>query len=160
VGGGAVQEAIATGGVNRGNRRDEVAVQGASFAAGLTTGPDFIACRKEVTARDPISGTPSQVRLVFEFDEGVRDTGPGPDPSRFEVYDVNGQRVAPRDVNGNASTASPVRRPAPDTDEVVLSGFANQNDLRSIVSCGVAAGAVVETDGDPNPIGYEVATTQ
>ena len=157
VGDGAVQEAVATGGVNRGNRRDEVAVQGASFAAGLTTGPDFIACRKEITARDPISGAPSQFRLVFEFDKSVQST---PDGSKFAVYDVNGNRVAPRDVNGNASTSSPSRRPPPNADEVILSGYANQNDLSSIVSCGVAGGAVLETDGDPNPIGYEIAVTQ
>jgi hypothetical protein len=163
----AVLEAVGTGGVNRTNREDEVAVQGVSYAAGLTTGPDLIACEKEVTERNPISGAPTAFRLVFTFDESVRggtptDSGPGPDGSKFVVYDAAGLPIAPRTAQGGASTASPTRSGGSTSNEVVLSGFANQDDLRAAVACGVAEGAVFESSDDstraPNPIGYEPIT--
>ncbi|HUR48601.1 MAG TPA: cell wall-binding repeat-containing protein [Acidimicrobiales bacterium] len=163
---GAVQEAIGTGGINRINRDDEVDVQGVTFAAGLTTGPDLIACELEVTQRDPISGNATAFRLVFAFDEDVRggsgatpaDAGPGPDPARFFVYDANGEYIAPRTAGGAASGSStPVRGGASAENRVILTGYANQADLRNVAACAVADSAVVDEDtASPNPIGYEV----
>jgi len=160
---GAVLEAVGTGGVNRTNREDEVEVQGVTFSSGLTNAPDFVACELEVTGRDPISGSPNAFQLVFVFDEAVRaggttDLGPGPDPARFFVYNANGDLIAPRTAGGASSTANPQRRGAPQENEVLMEGFANQSDLQTIVSCAVAEGAVIEKDSSaaPNPIGYEV----
>lgn len=158
---GAVLEAVGTGGVNRSNREDEVGVQGVTFAAGLTTAPDFTSCEREVTTRDPISGDPTGYRLVFVFDEAVRaggsEVGPGPDPALFVVYDATGAPIAPRTAEGGSSSPTPVRGSGTNQNRVVLTGFANQSDLRNIASCGVGEGAVHGLDDNAsNPIGYEV----
>lgn len=155
---GAVLEAVGTGGVNRTNREDEVDVQGVTFAAGLTTGPDFAACRLEVTQRDPISSNPTAFQLVFVFDETVigGTSTSGPQPDRFFVYDDSGEVIPPRTAEGTASTTTPTRRAAPQDNEVVLSGFQNQDDLRNVASCAVNDGAVTDGQGEKNPIGYEV----
>lgn len=158
---GAVLEAVGTGGVNRTNREDEVAVQGVTFAAGLTTAPDLTACRLDVTQRDPISGNPTAFELVFVFDEAVdgSTTASGPQPDRFVVYDRAGEVIAPRTAEGAVSTTTPTRRAAPKDNEVVLSGFRNQSDLRNVASCGVNEGAVSDARGEKNPIGYEIVSS-
>ena len=155
---GAVLEAVGTGGVNRTNREDEVEVQGVTFAAGLTTGPDFVACELEVTQRDPITSNPTAFQLVFVFDETVLSgtSASGPQPDRFFVYDDAGSVIAPRTAEGGTSTTSPTRRAAPQDNEVVLSGFRNQEDLQNVAACAVNEGAVTDGDGAKNPIGYEV----
>lgn len=157
---GAVIEAVGTGGVNRTNREDEVDVQGVTFAAGLTTGPDFVACELEVTERDPISSNPTAFQLVFIFDETIQGgtSASGPQPDRFFVYDDAGELIPPRTAEGGTSTTSPTRRAAPQDNEVVLSGFRNQADLQNVASCAVNEGAVTDGDGTgaKNPIGYEV----
>ena len=161
---GAVLEAVGTGGVNRINREDEVAVQGVTFAAGFTSAPDFVACELETTQRDPISGNPTAFQLVFVFDEEIAEDdpdtalvneGPGPDPAKFAVYDATGARITPKTSGGVAQGANPQRRA--DQHEVLLAGYAHQGDLQNVASCGVDDGAVVaEDDKAPNPIGYEV----
>ena len=158
----AVQEAVGTGGVNRANREDEVAVQGVTFSAGITTAPDFVSCERSVITRDPITGDPETFQLVFNFDEfvlagGTTDAGPGPVATRFVVYDETGTPIEPRDANGVSSSSNPTRGTGVNRNQVVLKGFANQGDLRNVAACGVAEGAVTgEGDGAPNPIGYEV----
>ncbi|MBW3537031.1 MAG: hypothetical protein KY395_04570, partial [Actinobacteria bacterium] len=165
---GAVLEAIGTGGVNRTNREDEVAVQGVTFSAGFTSAPDFTACQLEVTRRDPISGNPTEFQLVFAFDEDVRpaddpntalvNEGPGPDPADFYVYDAAGSIITPKTSGGVATTANPQRRA--NENEVLLAGFQNQQDLQNIATCAVDEGAVAaEDDAAPSPIGYEVIST-
>ena len=162
---GAVQEAIGTGGVNRFNRQDEVDVQGVTFATGRTTAPDLIACRREVTQRNPVTGAATEFRLVFVFDEDVSPgtAGTGPlNASLFRVYDANGRPVTR--VGGTTA----VRRTDPaDQNEVEVVAYdgANngQDELRSIVACGVGEGAVSDEEGTDvtaarNPIGYEILT--
>jgi len=159
VGEGAVLEAVGTGGVNRTNRRDEVAVQGITFATGSTTGPDFVRCETEVTARNPITGAPTGYQLVFSFDEDVRsgsgtianDT-PGPVASSFVLYNSTGTKIDP-------TTASATRRDSPNDNQVLVGGFTQEN-LAAAASCGVAEGAVTEQDTTKalNPIGYEPIT--
>jgi putative cell wall-binding protein len=158
---GAVTEAVATGGVNRRNFKDEVEATARTIPGGRTNGPDLVACRTEGETFDAVTGAVKTLRLVYTFDEEIKvDTATA--ASEFPVYDLLGRPVAPVRP-ATASSRSKTNR-----QELIIPATAYDDGattplLRSAVACGIHEAVVSDNTPDEtrggafatNPVGYQ-----